>query len=130
MLTRALGALVPLPFDREPVSLISMPTRISSAMATITATHSHAVGQCMNDRLERLSSLCCAVTHRAYSPPAERHPRSEGAVKNGDLDVPHVSVILEQFVKQVARNCVRHIAHRGTGQLPARPLTVARSRLP
>jgi len=41
---------------------MTKPTKINNASATMTAIHSHSIGQCMNERLERLSSLCCAAT--------------------------------------------------------------------
>jgi len=59
--------------NRGRLSLMTNPTRINSATATMTATHSHSVGQCMNDRLERLSS-CCVATDLAYSPRAGASP--------------------------------------------------------
>jgi len=63
-----------LSFDRGLLSLMTSPTKINKAIATMTAIHSHSAGQCMNDRLERLSSRCCAATDLAYWPRAGTSP--------------------------------------------------------
>jgi len=52
VLTRELGVLPVLSFEGGPLSLMTRPTKISKAIATMTAAHSQSVGQCMNDRAE------------------------------------------------------------------------------
>ena len=53
------------------LSLMTKPTKINNASATMTAAHSHSMGQCMNERFEPLEFVWFAATDLAYSPRAE-----------------------------------------------------------